>query len=70
MWNDGYISEIDYVHNYFMELSPRRMRLALLSRGSATSTDAKPAYLELGFGRGLSLAIHAATSGAVLRDRL
>lgn len=65
MWNDGYISEIDYVHNYFVEQSPCRMRLALLSRGSAPAIGPRPAYLELGFGRGLSLAVHAATSGGV-----
>lgn len=62
MWNEGYISEIDYIHGYFGELSPARLNLALLSRGIAHSMSRSPTYLELGFGQGLTLAINAATS--------
>lgn len=62
MWNEGYISEIDYIHGYFGELAPARLNLALLSRGVAHSMPRSPTYLELGFGQGLTLAINAATS--------
>ena len=62
VWNEGYISEIDYIHGYFSELSPPRLHLALLSRGVAHSMSRTPNYLELGYGQGLTLAIHAATS--------
>lgn len=62
MWNYGYISEVDYIHGYFSELSPARMKLALLSRGIAHSVGRSPSYLELGFGQGLTLNIHAATN--------
>ncbi len=64
MWNEGYISEIDYLYGYFSELCPIRLKLALLSRGIAHSVSSSPTYLELGFGQGLSLNINAAaTSG-------
>ncbi|RYY28782.1 MAG: methyltransferase domain-containing protein [Sphingomonadales bacterium] len=62
MWNEGYVSEVDYVHGYFAELSPVRLKLALLSRGISHDVGKDPAYLELGFGQGLSLNINAATS--------
>lgn len=62
MWDDGYISEVDYIHGYFSELSPVRMKLALLSRGIRHAVGTSPSYLELGFGQGLSLAVNAATS--------
>ena len=62
MWNSGYISEIDYIFGYFSEISPVRLKLALLSRGIAHSVGNTPNYLELGFGQGLSLNINAATS--------
>ena len=62
MWNSGYMSEIDYIYGYYSELSPIRLKLALLSRGIAHSVGTSTNYLELGFGQGLSLAINAATS--------
>ena len=61
MSQDGYISEINYIHGYFSELSPTRLKLALLSKGIAHSMSQTPSYLELGFGQGLSLMINAAT---------
>jgi SAM-dependent methyltransferase len=62
VWNAGYISEIEYIFGYFSELSPTRLKLALLSRGIAHSVGDEPTYLELGFGQGLSLNINAVTS--------
>jgi len=62
MWNDGYTSEIDYISEYYSELAPSRLKLALLACGVDHAVPTEPAYLELGFGQGLSLAINAATN--------
>jgi SAM-dependent methyltransferase len=62
VWNEGYTSEIDYTYGYYPELSPTRIRLALLAAGIDHSIGANPNYLELGFGQGLSLNINAATN--------
>lgn len=62
MWNEGYISEVDYVHGYFGQLAPAWLKLALLSRGLAHTVGDAPSYLELGFGQGLTLAVNAAVS--------
>lgn len=62
MWNAGYVSEVDYIYGYFSELSPVRLKFALLSRGISHDVGDRPKYLELGFGQGLSLNINAATS--------
>ncbi len=62
MWHQGYTSEINYTYGYYPELSPARIRLALLSCGIDHSISANPVYLELGFGQGLSLNINAATN--------
>lgn len=62
MWNEGYRSDINYTTHYFTELSPERIRLSLLGAGIDHAIPRNPDYLELGFGQGLSLAIHAATS--------
>ncbi len=62
MWNEGYTSEINYTSGYYPELSPTRIRLALLACGIDHSIDDNPTYLELGFGQGLSLNINAATN--------
>ncbi len=62
MWNEGYTSEINYTSGYYSELSPVRIRLALLSCGIEHSISENPDYLELGFGQGLSLNVNAATN--------
>src|ERR1700730_3603397 len=60
-WASGYVSEVDYTHGYYRELSPTLLSLALLNKG-VNAAHARPLrYLELGFGQGLSLNIHAAT---------
>ena len=58
----GYVSEIDDTHGYFGELAPLRLRLAMLLSGQRTCLPEKLAYLELGFGQGHSLNIHAVTN--------
>jgi SAM-dependent methyltransferase len=57
---DGYITDLGYTHGYYRELSPLRVKLALLKAG-LPAPDFTTAC-ELGFGQGVSLAIHAAAS--------
>jgi hypothetical protein len=59
-WNDGYVSELAYISGYTQELNPLVLNLALLAYGHQPSTKRPLRYLELGFGQGLSLNIHAA----------
>lgn len=59
-WTEGYISEVDYTAGYFNELSALQTRWALATRGVRTRELTNPTYLELGFGQGVSYAIHAA----------
>ena len=60
-WTSGYMAEIDYTHGYYPELSPVFMTYAALNRRVGFHTGTPFRYLELGFGQGLSLNIHAAT---------
>lgn len=65
--DDGlnYRTDVPYVPHYTPKLSPAAIRFALLLRGHALP-EPEPGepfrYLELGFGRGCSLALHAATN--------
>ena len=59
-WTAGYVTEIDYVYGYYRELCPGVLRLACLSAGVAPPAGKPLRYLELGYGLGLSLNIHAA----------
>jgi SAM-dependent methyltransferase len=59
-WTVGYVTEIDYIHGYYRELCPAVLRLACLSAGVAPPAGKPLRYLELGYGQGLSLNIHAA----------
>ncbi len=61
-WTAGYVSELDYTHGYYKEMSPLNLELAMLSRLQAHSVGRPLRYLELGFGQGLSLNIHAAAN--------
>lgn len=62
-WTHGYVQSVDYTHHYCRELSPVHLDFACLSRGISTSLgDCPLRYLELGFGQGLSLNVHAAAS--------
>lgn len=62
-WTAGYTTEIDYTHGYHHELKPLAMRQALLSKRVQHRWPDKLRYLELGFGQGVSLNIHAAATG-------
>lgn len=57
---NGYRTDIDYIYSYHRELNPLRSRLAILNAG--LRPPAIDMACELGFGQGVSLAIHAAAS--------
>ncbi len=60
-WTDGYVQELDYTHSHHAALAPGLMDLACASRGVVSPLDGRPLkYLELAFGQGVSLNIHAA----------
>jgi SAM-dependent methyltransferase len=59
-WAQGYVTEIDYLHAYHAEVKPMLMHQALVSEGVRHRWPEKLRYLELGFGQGVSLNIHAA----------
>lgn len=59
-WSSGYVAEIDYTHGYFGEIGAGLLRLAVASRRWMVGDRRPLRYLELGFGQGLSLNIHAA----------
>jgi hypothetical protein len=61
-WTAGYPTEIEYTYGYYRELCPSFLRLACLSAGIATTNADPLRYLELGFGQGVSIAIHAAAN--------
>jgi SAM-dependent methyltransferase len=59
-WSEGYVTEVGYTHGYYRELAPLMMELALTYKLQAVRRERPLRYLELGFGQGLSLNIHAA----------
>jgi SAM-dependent methyltransferase len=61
-WTEGYLSEVEYIHGYYRELTPALLRMACVSAGVAPPDCQR--YLELGFGQGLSINIHAAANDA------
>jgi SAM-dependent methyltransferase len=64
-WTAGYVTEIEYTYGYYRELCPGLLRLACLSAGVALPNAKSLNYLELGYGQGLSLNIHAAANAGV-----
>lgn len=64
-WTAGYVTEIEYTYGYYRELCPGVLRLACLSAGLAPPSAKSLNYLELGYGQGLSLNIHAAANQGV-----
>ena len=59
-WSSGYVTEVDYTHGYYRELSPVLMTAVAHWRSVGCRVSRPMRYLELGFGQGLSFAIHAA----------
>jgi len=61
-WTSGYVADIGYTYGYYNELNPNRATLAFLSGGLLPPSLG--VHCELGFGQGMSVNIHAATSGS------
>lgn len=61
-WASGYVTDIAYTHGYYPELCPHRARLALLQAGYAVPEIVNAC--ELGFGQGVSIAMHASATDA------
>jgi SAM-dependent methyltransferase len=59
---DGYTAELDYTSGYYRYLSPAYLRFATLNCGVPFPSRQPLRYLELGFGKGVSLNIHAAAA--------
>lgn len=57
-WSEGYATGAGYLHGYFHDLNPRYAAFALLLEGLEGPPPGP--CCELGFGQGLSLAMHAA----------
>ena len=62
-WTDGYYTGTEYTSGYYPNLSPDHLRFVCQAAGVRCRIPERPTYLELGFGRGVSLNIHAAASG-------
>ena len=62
-WSAGYVSELGYTYGYYEELNPNHIDLCLLSKGLRPPTVSHA--LELGFGQGVSVNIHAAASEVI-----
>ena len=60
--DDGYVTELEYTHRYGPELAPSRIALACAARGLRVLHNPSPRYLEMAFGQGVSINIHAAAS--------
>jgi SAM-dependent methyltransferase len=61
-WTSGYFTELNYTFGYYREMSPLGLRLACLCNGVDVQVPDAPTYLELGFGHGVSINMHAAGS--------
>lgn len=61
-WTSGYVTDLEYTHGYYRELHPDILRLSCLYAGVAPPMGDTLTYLELGFGQGLSINIHAAAN--------
>ena len=59
---EGYVEEIPYTYGYHPDLDPARMQAAL--RRAGVEPPEVSIACELGYGQGLSLAIHAVAGGA------
>lgn len=57
-WTAGYVSELGYTYGYYEELNTKRVELCLLNKGLAPPKITRA--LELVFGQGISVNIHAA----------
>lgn len=63
-WSSGYVTDLDYTYGYYRELSPAMLRMICLSSGIAPQRGNDFQYLELGYGQGISINMHAAATEA------
>lgn len=61
-WSQGYFTDLNYTHGYYPEMNPAILRLACLCNAVEAQIPEAPSYLELGFGQGVSINMHAAAS--------
>ena len=62
-WSDGYFTETGYTYGYYREISPLFLRFCLLLKGFDTLQPSPDScHCELGFGQGVSVNIHAAST--------
>ena len=62
-WNEGYFTNSPYTFGYYRELSPMHQKFVLLMNGIKSPEISQDSiHCELGFGQGVSIAIHAATN--------
>ncbi|HBN16011.1 MAG TPA: methyltransferase [Pseudohongiella sp.] len=59
-WSAGYVADIGYTYGYYAELNPLRVKMAFLNKGLVFPEVGTAC--ELGFGQGLSAALHASAS--------
>lgn len=65
--SEGYYSDLEYTSGYYHELGPAHLRLCALLAGVECAIPEAPTYLELGFGQGVALNIHAAANDGDFR---
>ncbi len=58
----GYVTELGYTHRYCPQIAPSRIALACAAQGLQCPGNPSPRYLELAFGQGVSINIHAAAA--------
>ncbi len=62
-WNEGYFTADTYTYGYYKDLSPTYQNFCLLLRGfAAPEINENSNFCELGFGQGVSVNIHAAST--------
>ncbi len=62
-WTYGYVADVEYVYNFFKELTPAHLAFALVAKGfRPPDCHQKFHYCELGFGQGVSLNLLAAAN--------
>lgn len=65
-WNEGYFTSDTYTYGYYRELSPTYQNFVLLLKGfAAPEINEKSNHCELGFGQGISVNIHAASTPGI-----
>ncbi|WP_349606066.1 class I SAM-dependent methyltransferase [Cupriavidus sp. DF5525] len=62
-WSDGYFTGLTYTHGYYSQLNPLQIRMACLAGGFEPPMAGEEFhYLELGYGQGISINIHASAN--------